>query len=69
MNLLNLANVLSAPIEIEHDDYLQQLIRWGTPSIAMRGFIFQTFPSMFQTFSKHYWLYLTNNNPPGNKTS
>ena len=28
---------------IEHDDYLQQLFRGGTESIALRDFIFQTF--------------------------
>ena len=28
---------------IEHDDYLQQLSRAGTPSVALRDFIFQTF--------------------------
>ena len=28
---------------IEHDDYLQQLCRGGTPSIALRHFISQTF--------------------------
>ena len=28
---------------IEHDDYLQQLPRGGTPSMALRDFIFQTF--------------------------
>ena len=53
MNFLNLENVVSASkfqldlvvIEsgIEHDDYLQQLSPGGTPSIALRDFIFQTF--------------------------
>ena len=28
---------------IEHDGYLQQLSRGGTPSTALRDFIFQTF--------------------------
>ena len=28
---------------IELDNYLQQLFRGGTPSIALRDFIFQTF--------------------------
>ena len=28
---------------IEHDDYLQQLSRRGTPSIGLRDFIFQIF--------------------------
>ena len=28
---------------IEHDDYLQQLLPGGTPSIALRDFIFKTF--------------------------
>ena len=28
---------------IEHDDYLQQLSRAGTPSIALHDFIFQNF--------------------------
>ena len=28
---------------IEHDDYPQQVSREGTPSIALRDFIFQTF--------------------------
>ena len=28
---------------IEHDNYLQQLSRGGTPNIALRDFIFQIF--------------------------
>ena len=35
--------VVATEIGIEHDDYLQQLFRGGTPSIALRDFIFQTF--------------------------
>ena len=34
---------MTTEIGIEHDDYLQQLFRGGTPSIALRDFIFQTF--------------------------
>ena len=34
---------MTTEIGIEHDDYLQQLFRGGTPSIALRYFIFQTF--------------------------
>ena len=51
---------------IEHDDYLQQLFRGGTESIALRDFIFQTFsiidfisPTMTgfntETKSRHRW--------------
>ena len=51
---------------IEHDDYLQQLFRGGTESIALRDFIFQTFsiidfisPTMAgfntETKSRHRW--------------
>ena len=35
--------LVAKEIGIEHDDYLQQLFRGGTPSIALRDFIFQTF--------------------------
>ena len=38
-------------VGIDHDDYLQQLFRGGTPSIAW--FYFSNL--------KHYWLYFTNN--------
>ena len=34
---------VATEIGIEHDDYLQQIFRGGTPSIAWRDFIFQTF--------------------------
>ena len=33
---------MAIEIGIEHDDYLQQLLRGGTSSIAMRDFIFET---------------------------
>ena len=35
--------LVAKEIGIEHDDYLQQLFRGGTPSIALRDYIFQTF--------------------------
>ena len=34
---------MATEIGIEHGDYLQQIFRGGTPSIALRDFIFQTF--------------------------
>ena len=52
---------------IELDGYLQQLFRGGTPSIALRDFIFQTFsiidfisPTVIgistETKRRHRWL-------------
>ena len=35
--------LVATEIEKEHDDYLQQLFRGGTSSIALHGFISQTF--------------------------
>ena len=35
--------LVAAESGIEHDDYLEQLSRGGTPSIALRNFIFKTF--------------------------
>ena len=35
--------LVATEIGIEHGDYLQQIFRGGTPSIALRDFIFQTF--------------------------
>ena len=35
--------LVATEIEKEHDDSLQQLFRGGTSSIALHGFIFQTF--------------------------
>ena len=37
------ASLVAIESGIEHDDYLQQLFRVGTLSIAWRDFIFQTF--------------------------
>ena len=37
---------MAIEIGIEVDDYLQQLFRGGTPSIALRDFIFQTFSNI-----------------------
>ena len=33
---------MATEVGIDHDDYLQQPFRRGTPSIALRDFIFQT---------------------------
>ena len=41
---------MATEIGMEHDDYLQQLFRGGTPSIALPDFIFQTF-SIIDTIS------------------
>ena len=35
--------LVATEIGIEHDDFLQQLFRGATTSIALRDFIFQTF--------------------------
>ena len=35
--------LVAKEIGIKHEDYLQQLFRGGTPSMALRDFIFQTF--------------------------
>ena len=40
---------MATEVGIDHDNYLQQPFRRGTPSIALRDFIFQTF-SHFETF-------------------
>ena len=48
---------------IEHDDYLQQLSRGGTPNIALRDFIFQIFSiidfisSTIKTITKNVYVW------------